>query len=399
MEVNQKVLVFSPVATHPPHRGNRQRILQMATLFKDSGYAVDLAIGRNRTITPEAEDFWSDIHVLKRAPRWRPTAGKVPFDTWYTPGLGEEFADVVRKSGASFVLFNYIFHSKAMEYLPPGVFSILDTHDVFTDRSSLHKSRKYSGGFFSCTPEDEKKYLDRANAIVAISGEDATHFGKMLADKPLFTIPYVKNPRPEPQEAPDNSRSITTRVPTFGVVMSANDLNLASLYQLIQDVDSHWGANPPFRLKIAGDINNIAFKFLPHRRSRFLKKWLEYVGSQDDLSSFYNQVDACINPVIEGTGMAVKFSEPLALGVPVLSTARGSRGFDTTHELHKLGHVSELARAMGSWSDSQRADLVAAGYACLEAAETFLSGEREKLMSWIKGKKPSHTSREEATSS
>ena len=363
MEVNQKVLVFSPVATHPPHRGNRQRILQMATLFRDSGYTVDLAIGRNRTITPEAKAFWSDIHVLKRAPRWRPTTRTVPFDAWYTPGLGEEFAEVVSKSGASIVLFNYIFHSKALEFLPPGVFSILDTHDVFTDRSSLHKSRKYSGGFFSCTAEDEKKYLDRANTVVAISEDDSRVFSDLGVSSPILTLPFFKKVDSQQEKVTPTTNSSDPAKPifTFGMMLSANDLNLASLYEFISSVDAHYGQSPPFKVVIAGDVRNLAYRYLPHRALRFRRPWITYRGSIKDTDTFYSSVDAVIVPVTLGTGMAVKFVESLAHGVPVVSTSAGSRGTNPTHSLHVLPNIQNLVAELGRLTTKKLTEVGDAG--------------------------------------
>ena len=388
MEANQKVLVFSPVATHPPHRGNRQRILQMATLFKDSGYTVDLAIGRNRTITPEAKAFWSDIHVLKRAPRWRPTTRTVPFDAWYTPGLGEEFADVVRKSGASIVLFNYIFHSKALEFLPPGVFSILDTHDVFANRSSLHKSRKYSGGFFSCTPEDEKKYLDRANAVVAISEDDARVFSELGVSSPILTLPFFKKINTQREKVTPTRNSSDPAKPnfTFGMMLSANDLNLASLYEFISSVDSHYGQSPPFKVVISGDIRNLAFRYLPHRAGQFTRPWITYTGSVKDITTFYASVDAVIVPVTSGTGMAIKFVEGLAHRMPVISTLAGSRGSNATHPLHRLRSVQNLAVEIGLLRGDKLNELIEAGTIITTELKEKMQSEFEKLLSLVKDK-------------
>lgn len=363
MELNPTVLVFSPVASHPPHRGNRQRILQMASLFRDCGFRIDLAIGRNRTITPEARAFWSDIHVLKHVPRWRPTRRTVPFDAWYTPGLGEELAEIVKKSGADIVLFNYIFHTKALEFLPKSIFSILDTHDVFAGRASLHKSRKYSGGFFSCSPEDEKKYLNRANAVVAISADDARTFSERGVSRPIFNLPFSKRTVSQREtNAPTNNTSQgAKRTLTFGMMLSANDLNLASLYEFISSVDKHYGQSPPFQVVIAGDIRNLAYRYFPHRGKRFKRDWVSYLGEVESLDAFYSSVDAAIIPITEGTGMAVKFVEGLAQRVPVISTSAGSRGSNATHPLHLLPSVQSLAVEIGTLEDDKLRELMAVG--------------------------------------
>lgn len=338
-----KVMIFSPVPTHPPYRGNRQRILQIASLFKSSGYSVELTIGSNIKITEDARAFWPVIHQLKARPGWKPSHQISQFDSWYTSGLGEEMAALVSNRKVDILLLNYVFHSKILDFLPKSVISVIDTHDVFTDRHNLYFGKRFAGGFFSCSAEDERAYLSRADVTLAITGKEREHFVKINDQSQVFGIPFtsselyqvVKIPNP-----PNKKKS-------FGIVLSANDLNLASLRSLIKAIDLTYKRRPPFSITIAGSVDKFAYRYLPHRIPFFCRPWLTYLGEVSDIDAFYQSVDAVVVPVVSGSGMAIKFAEAISRGVPTISTIAGSRGNTTTHPLHKLPNNFALAAALG----------------------------------------------------
>lgn len=343
---SHNVLVISPVATHPPYRGNRQRILQLAKLFSEDGFGVQLAIGRNRKVTPEAKNHWSVVHRLEHPPKWKPTSRNVPLDSWYRRGLGEEIREIVHENNIDVVLLNYVFHSRLLEFLPSKVFKIIDTHDVFTNRRELYVGYRYTGGFFSCTAEDEATYLNRADAIVSISPGDSKKFRNLVPNIPIIDIPFLAaGPSSTVKKSTSNQNP---SLKTVGMVLSANDLNVASLHSFIAAVDDQYGRTPPFRVLVAGDIISKSIRMMPHRIPAFSRPWLKYVGQIPDLFGFYRGVDVIAVPVIAGSGMAIKFSEAILADAPVISTAQGSRGHEVTHYLHQLGNNWELAKHLGT---------------------------------------------------
>lgn len=344
-----KVLIVSPVATHPLYRGNRQRILQVARLFLDNGFDIELAIGRNRKLTDEAKEFWPVIHRLKHSPRWRPTSKNVPFDAWYTSGLGEEVAEIVKRQKIDVVLLNYIFHSKLLDYLPQHVVKIIDTHDVFTNRREFYVGYRYTGGFFSCTSEDEAAYLSRADVALSISPEDTRKFRELVPRMPIVDLPFVA--RKEETGAEATAIDPPTQNRTVGIVLSANDLNLASLHSFIAAVDDQYGTTPPFDVVVAGDIYSRSIRILPYRIPSFSRSWLRYVGHVPDIHAFYESVHLIAVPVIAGSGMAIKFSEAILANTPVISTSHGSRGHHIWHELHQLRNNWDLVASLGTFTE------------------------------------------------
>ena len=359
----RKVLIVSPVASHPPYRGNRQRILQIANLFSVSGYSIELAIGSNQPVTEDAAAFWPAIHQLKVAPGWKPSHKLSPLDSWYTPGLGEEIADLVKTRGIDVVLLNYVFHSRVLDFLPKSVVTIIDTHDVFTNRHDLYQGKRFAGGFFSCTAEDEKTYVSRADAIFALTDLEKDYFSALRGPQGIFEIPFAS---PTISMLSRDGGS-TEGKRLFGMVLSANDLNLASLSDFIKAVDKEYGRHPPFTVTVAGGIHKIAYRYFPHRIPAFCRRWLKYLGEVSDINAFYELPDAVVVPVISGSGMAIKFAEAISRGLPTISTVAGSRGHATTNPLHNLPNNSELVRVLGDISSTQLQSLSASSALCHEA--------------------------------
>lgn len=337
-----KVLIVSPVATHPPHRGNRQRILQVARLFQRNGFYVEVALPRNRSISAEAQAFWPAIHQLQHGLSWRPTKKNVQLDAWYAPGAGEELAGLVKCRSADIVLMNYVFHSKALESLPDNVVKVIDTHDVFTARQNLYSGKKYSRGFFSCSADTELQYLNRADIALAISDSDKNFFNTLGTAAEIIELPFVW-----PETEPVAMRSQQTGALHFGIVLSANDLNLSSLWDFISAVDTTYGTNVPFTISVAGDVYRLAYQLFPHRYFSFKRPWLTFSGVATNLDAFYGQIDAAVVPTTAGSGMAIKFAEAIGYGIPTVSTANGSRGHPVTESLHALESNRELVIALG----------------------------------------------------
>lgn len=351
----KKILIVSPIATHPVDRGNRRRLLQVANLLLAHGIDLELAIGRNRPISDDAKSYWPAIHRLRHAPRWRPSKRTARLDLWYTPGLGEEVAQIVENIKAQAVLLNYVFHSKLFNFLPPEVLKIVDTHDVFTDRNVPSNEKKYSERFFSCSLSDETTYLSRADLILAISPSDEAHF-KAMAPSPTVLIPFVEEGHEISTQTLGNNE-----MPIFGIAMSANDLNLASLSDFVNQVDKQWGTTPPFRVLVAGNIDLLAYQLFPHRYPRFRRPWLKFLGSLASIDDLYSVVHAAVVPVIAGSGMAVKFAEAIGKGIPTVSTTPGSRGHPVEHPLHRLPSNAELVTLLGELDQSNLDELHTAG--------------------------------------
>ena len=84
-----------------------------------------------------------------------------------------------------------------------------------------------------------------------------------------------------------------------------------------------------------------------HRaRKAFAAPWVRLPGFVEDLAPFYAETDLVVSPVTIGTGINVKTVQAMAYGMPLLTTAWGSKGIDTDVPLHRLQDLDALVEAM-----------------------------------------------------
>lgn len=58
----------------------------------------------------------------------------------------------------------------------------------------------------------------------------------------------------------------------------------------------------------------------------------EFTGTVADVKEYYNKASAVVVPLLTGSGTRLKILEAMALGMPVISTAKGAEGIDCVHE-------------------------------------------------------------------
>lgn len=70
-------------------------------------------------------------------------------------------------------------------------------------------------------------------------------------------------------------------------------------------------------------------------------------GFVDSLTSYYKELDLCINPVVSGSGSNVKMPEYLSHGSPVITTPFGARGVPGTPGVHYVEcNVAQFSAAI-----------------------------------------------------
>lgn len=338
----KKVLVFSPTATHPIDRGSRKRIVQVAKVFRDEGYEIHLAVGRGVRISTESMTFWDSVSRLRTQTKRRRFSSDVPLDSWYSPSLGAEIFELVHRLGVDILLWNYIFHSKALEFVPEKVTKIIDTHDVFGRRNWRLRGIASKTSFFSCSTKDEEHYLNRADIVLALSPHDLETFEKYQISAPVILLPYFEEPtNGQVIELPKRRKFV------FGWLASNNAVNVASLLAVVDAIHERYQNDPPFELHVSGSrIRLWALLRFPMRAKIRLLPWLKFKGFYPDISDFYKEIDAVIVGDIGGTGVATKFAEGLSKGQAVLSTRIGSRGYNSVEPLHNFESIVELLDAL-----------------------------------------------------
>ncbi len=249
-----RALILSPIPTHPPHEGNRERALQMAEAVKSLGVkeqffchvrvpAIDCPSGDNEMARYWGSSFaaldtaWirrnGNFHVSRRT-KWlgylTKAAGQVGFDAaflerfrsanaWFPNGLGRWIQKFAVAWHPTIALMEYPFLSKAFDYLPGGVWKVIDAQDVFTQRNERLKASGITANWLSLTRSQEARLLCRADRVVAIQEEEAAFFGELLPPHKVATVSALSEPiRVCP---PSDAGEV------IGLLGSANAANLA----------------------------------------------------------------------------------------------------------------------------------------------------------------------------
>mgnify|MGYP002152306544 CR=1 FL=1 len=375
-----RVLFVSPIHLYPAIRGNRRRVIQLAAAFRLAGWIVDLAIGKAGAQPAAEAGFWDRIHIFGKSLPWKPSTRNARLDSWHSEIAAKEIADIAQSGQFDAVVLHYVFHSKLLEKISPQVTKVIDTHDCFSQRARLrHGPRPFlSQGFFSCSKADERAYLDRADIAIAISDDDAKRFRDLGTSAEIRVVPMAFDDVGLHTRPKQNSTT-----PLFGVAMSSNDVNVASLIDFVGHVDALLGQNPGFRVVVAGEI--VKRLKLPYMRSRatLSRPWLTFAGVVPDIADFYSSVDGVIIPLREATGVSVKFVEAIQSGLPVLSTRSGSRGTGAQHWLHNLSSNKELVATLGEFNQDDWRALMTESTILAQTLEQKLGESFEGLNSAI----------------
>lgn len=379
-----RALVVSPVPTHATTHGNRARVLGMIQFLTSLGFDVHVAMLQREGDRDEAAMnavFGAHLHLLpyQKPARRESTAGRwlrrlmqlVSADARYSFGVDDWYDDrndamlqqLDASIGFDLAVVEYVFMSRALLVLRTPRLKVIDTHDVFANRHRLFLNDGLVPQFFSTTPDDEQRGLQRADLVLGIQahettvlkayGVNAITFGHTVAVDLLWG------------SAPAQ----------FDLLMvgSGNEMNVQGLLWFGREVlPLLMAAQPSLRVAVAGGVC-AATPDMPG---------LLKLGVVPDLATVYGCTRLVLNPVRGGTGLNIKSVEALGFGMPLLATASGARGLeeaqgramvvaDSTAEfaqaaLALLANGDELARlSRGAqvfaqdWNAAQTAALVA----------------------------------------
>ncbi len=238
----------------------------------------------------------------------------LPVDAYYDPAVGQYLAALFDRRPFDVVLLTYVFYSRLLESLPPGVHKLIDTQDVFSDRYRLYDKHGQAREFFSTSPEEEGKALDRADTVIAIQEGDARHF-RSIGHTPVRVVGDLAPP------LADIERSGSTAVePAMLFVGGPMGINLHGIRWFMEDVLPLVRSQVPnAELWLVGGICDRIGRPGPGVRA------YGFVESPED---FYRRAALVINPQRFGTGLSIKSVDALRRGRPLVTTASGARGLE-----------------------------------------------------------------------
>ncbi|WP_056280927.1 glycosyltransferase family 4 protein [Methylobacterium sp. Leaf108] len=372
------ILVLAPMPPFPTSAGNRRRLVTTCQSLQRAGFAVDLAyvahedqiyrrFGQHPPTDMVATAASFQRSFLIEADETIPLKTRARcfgIDDWCPEAVGDFVAwYLAAHPETRTVLVNYVFLSRALAAVPPGVLTLIDTHDRFADRQRQYRPFRAEPNFFYTDTANETIGLDRADIVLAIQSEEAAHFRALTASRvhllpPRFLV-----------EAPFRTPSRLARI---GFIGHGNDPNRVSITRFVEAWAEGWTPARP-ELVIAGEICASFAGPVP--------AGVRLAGYVPSVAAFYEEVDLVVAPMLMGTGLKMKVAEALSFGVPVVGTVVGFEGFDPLVPAHRCEGAEDVkAQVLSLAGDAAGlavlaracADLFATYNARAEAAETDL---------------------------
>jgi len=229
-------------------------------------------------------------------------------DDWYDPSLDKVLVSLSKVIQFDVVIVEYVVFSKALECFRKNVLKLVDTIDVFSNRHERMIGQGLQPGWYSASPQEEARGLNRADVVIAISEEDQ-RFLSGLTHQKVITLGHIV-PLYEPIRQPSRTGKML-------FVGSSNPMNVQAIRFFANEVLPRVKMQyPPAQLLIAGTICEL----LEDRDD-----WAK-LGKIEDLRPVYTAVDLVINPMIFGTGLSIKSLEALGHAKPLVTTSNGARG-------------------------------------------------------------------------
>ncbi len=344
MSADLRILVVSPVPSHPPNQGNAARILAFGRELQLRGAALDYLYYGMEGLTNDQRTamsaFWHRFFFLASSPNKRPShASRWGIDDWCPEELCNTVKELARTHRYDAIVVNYVWMSRVLVDLDIPC-KVIDTHDLFSDRHKMLEENDLDPRWFFTSVDEERKGFARADVVIGIQDNEAARIrsmqeagqgeghavgqraqvvtvGHIIA--PHFLLGYRK----------------AEAFFQFGYLGSANPWNVRSVRAL--DAALMAETREPLGWALAGTIC---------RRELHLKSGPYKMGLVDTLADFYRNVDCVINPMIGGTGLKIKTVEALSFGNPVIGTLDAFEGMPANHALHALATVDDMLEAM-----------------------------------------------------
>ena len=345
MTGSPRLLVVSPIASHPADQGNAARIQATSRELMARGAVCEFVHYATEGCTPAQRaamaTFWNGgFHMVPPQPPARAgMPGVWALDDWCPAFLADQVSRLHRRGRHDAVLVHYVWMSRALEGLGAAPLKIIDTHDLFGDRHLAAREQGLDPSWFFTTRAEEARGLSRADLVLAIQEAEAAALRERSA-APVLTLGHMPplrflhaNDAPPPRAV-------------FGYLGSANPWNVAS----VRALDAAMAEGPEFSWLLAGRITG---------RDLGLRSRPVLLGPVREPDDFYRAVECVLNPMAGGTGLKIKTVEALAAGLPVLGTRDAFAGLPAEHPGHCADGVPALVDLMREYraSDAFRTGL------------------------------------------
>ncbi len=243
-------------------------------------------------------------------PQWTEFADVPGLKRWRHSAFYRSFAKFIAIQKPNLVILEYVYLAYLQDAIPDGCTAVLDTHDIMCFR----EYRFYQHGFdhhIKISLAEEKRILERFDAVVAIQQEEQKLLQRILPQTPVLLCPHVVS-----AEVAETNHSTIKKIGFIGGSSLANQVGLEWFLDQVWSVIKSF----EFELLIFGSIGE---KFDEYCQQNLQVKNMGVGLSQAEI---YAMTDCMINPIFVGGGLKIKTLEAIAFGKPIVSTKEGAVG-------------------------------------------------------------------------
>jgi len=239
-------------------------------------------------------------------------------------------ANLMAESKVKVCILEYLELAPLLSFIPPGVKTILDTHDLASEREGSFKDHGLHAAW-DISWEEEVDLFKKFDSLIMIKRADLEKTAQRISrDRLIYASHPVQTQGQELREEVKNIGFIATEYPP----------NVDAISWFINHV---WPRikreHPKLSLCIGGNVGNVLLDcteaeirvpgFDEARKKINSGAWgIDIRGFVPELSAFYDDMDLIINPVRIGAGIKVKNIEALGAGLPLITTSHGARGME-----------------------------------------------------------------------
>lgn len=339
MKRSARVLIVTPVFTHPPIQGNAARILAFGRELKARGMAVDVLHYRLDYAAPDTDAAmrreWAFVqHIPARPHKLQQFADCWGLDDWCHEHVVDAVETLQSHRRYDAVIANYVWMSRCLLDLTDAM-RIIDTHDMFGDRHRLSIENGLEPNWYFTRPSEEAKGFDRADLVIGIQPRETAN----IASRTTAETMTVGHPMPAWYLTNADSEA---KAAMFGYFASGNPWNVRSVKSFDRALSA---ASYACDWAVAGTICKAPLDLETHPFH------FGVVRSPED---FYRHVDCCINPMTGGTGLKIKSIEAMAYGRPIIGSAHAFDGLEPQHDMHRIASMSDMVDAIREYMYSER---------------------------------------------
>jgi glycosyltransferase involved in cell wall biosynthesis len=334
--LNTTVLIVSHVRFHPPTAGNEIRLNRLIKYLKKMGYRVAVLVNpfseyaaMDRDVRREVyslADYYEEIGeslgdlatdpsvLVESLPRPDPVLDRWRFmeDTFCSPAVLARAKVIIEEFAPSIIIAEYIWMSRVLGLAPAGVLRVIDLIDKFSNKAENVLSHGIADSL-AATAEEERAFLDRADAAIAIQKTEAQAFRELRPKCRIVTAGVDFGV--EAAVAGSTERPVERQVL---IIASGNHLNVKCVQEFL---DEAWPGIllrvPRCSLRIVGKVCGSLTV------SQENVELTPYVAR---LEEAYARASVVVNPVYAGTGLKIKSAEALGHGKALVTWPEGVAG-------------------------------------------------------------------------